>query len=168
MSFKTVTGAVLGTPHYISPEQAQGEKNVDGRSDIYSLGATLYHLLTGQVPFDGATALEILSKHVNTVLPNPLDLREDIPDAALHVLQRTMAKKPDDRYRDCGALIADLLEVSAGRTPKTNLISASLSTIAAPKKSIARKRPPTIRRVAPPGQSARHSMRASPWPPRSS
>ena len=73
VSFKTVTGAVLGTPHYISPEQAQGEKNVDGRTDIYSLGATLYHLVTGQVPFDGATALEILSKHVNTVLPNPQD-----------------------------------------------------------------------------------------------
>jgi serine/threonine protein kinase len=150
VSFKTVTGAVLGTPHYISPEQAQGEKNVDGRSDIYSLGATLYHLLTGQVPFDGATALEILSKHVNTVLPNPQDLREDIPDAAVHVLQRMMAKKPDDRYRDCGALIADLLDVSAGRTPKTNLISASLSTVAPSKKSMAKKRPPTIRRVAAP------------------
>jgi serine/threonine-protein kinase len=150
VSFKTVTGAVLGTPHYISPEQAQGEKNVDGRSDIYSLGATLYHLLTGQVPFDGATPLEILSKHVNTVLPNPQDLREDIPDAAVHVLQRMMAKKPDDRYRDCGALIADLLEVSAGRAPKTNLISASLSAIAPSKKSMARKRSPTIRRAAEP------------------
>ena len=148
VSFKTVTGAVLGTPHYISPEQAQGEKIVDGRSDIYSLGATLYQLLTGQVPFDGATALEILSKHVNTVLPNPQDLREEIPDAAVGVLQRMMAKKPDDRYRDCGLLITDLLEVSAGRTPKTNLISASLSSIGPSKKSMARKRPSTIRRVA--------------------
>src|SRR5436190_23000241 len=101
VSFKTVTGAVLGTPHYISPEQAQGEKNVDGRTDVYSLGATLYHLLTGKVPFDGATALEILSKHVNTVLPNPQDLREDIPDPAVHVLLRMMAKEPADRYRDC-------------------------------------------------------------------
>src|SRR5207244_1786688 len=148
VSFKTVSGAVLGTPHYISPEQAQGQKVVDGRSDIYSLGATLYHLLTGQVPFDGATALEILSKHVHTVLPHPQDLREDIPDAAVHVLLRMMAKKPEDRYHDCGALIADLLEVTAGRTPKTNLISPALSAVAAPKKSLLKKRPTTVRRPA--------------------
>src|SRR6185503_3912792 len=147
VSFKTVTGAVLGTPHYISPEQAQGEKNVDGRSDIYSLGATLYHLLTGQVPFDGQTALEILSKHVNTVLPNPQDLREDIPDSAVHVLLRMMAKEPRDRYPDCAQLIADLEEVTSGRTPKTHLLSAALTTIAPSKKSVvSKKRPPTIRR----------------------
>ena len=149
VSFKTVTGAVLGTPHYISPEQAQGEKNVDGRTDIYSLGATLYHLVTGQVPFDGATALEILSKHVNTVLPNPQDLREDIPDPVVHVLLRMMAKSPADRYPDCGALLADLSEVTNGRTPKTNVISAGLTTIAPSKRDkTPRKRPPTIRRVA--------------------
>ncbi|MBI3856619.1 MAG: serine/threonine protein kinase, partial [Planctomycetes bacterium] len=149
LSFKTVTGAVLGTPHYISPEQAQGEKNVDGRTDIYSLGATFYHLVTGRVPFDGATALEILSKHVNTVLPNPQDIREDIPDAAVHVLLRMMAKEPADRYPDCGALIADLEEASAGRTPKTAMISAALTTIApSAKRSIVKKRPPTIRRAA--------------------
>src|SRR6185436_549679 len=149
VSFKTVTGAVLGTPHYISPEQAQGEKNVDGRTDIYSLGATLYHLVTGQVPFDGATALEILSKHVNTVLPNPQDLREDIPDNAVHVLLRMMAKEPRDRYPDCAQLIADLEEVTSGRTPKTAVLSAALTTIAPSKKALhSKKRPPTIRRMA--------------------
>jgi serine/threonine-protein kinase len=149
VSFKTVTGAVLGTPHYISPEQAQGERNVDGRSDIYSLGASLYHLLSGRVPFDGQTALEILSKHVNTVLPNPQDLREGIPDALVQVLQRMMAKEPNDRYPDCGALIADLVEVNAGRTPKTKLISAALTTIAPSRKAPLKKRPSTIRRAAP-------------------
>jgi serine/threonine-protein kinase len=148
VSFKTVTGAVLGTPHYISPEQAQGEKNVDGRTDIYSLGATLYHLVTGQVPFDGATALEILSKHVNTVLPNPQDLREDIPDNAVHVLLRMMAKEPRDRYPDCAQLIADLEEVTSGRTPKTAVLSAALTTIAPSKKALhSKKRPATIRRM---------------------
>jgi serine/threonine protein kinase len=149
MSFKTVTGAVLGTPHYISPEQAQGEKHIDGRTDIYSLGATLYHLLTGQTPFDGATALEILSKHVNTQLPNPQDLREDLPDATVQVLERMMAKEPADRYPDCGALITDLEELVAGRTPKTQILEAARTTIAPSlRRSQIRKRPPTIRRVA--------------------
>jgi serine/threonine protein kinase len=149
LSFKTVTGAVLGTPHYISPEQAQGEKDVDGRTDIYSLGATLYHLLTGRTPFEGATALEILSKHVNTVLPNPQDLREEIPDPVVHILERMMAKEPRDRYRDCGMLIADLEEVTSGRTPKSQMIAPGLTTIApSAKRSTVRKRPSTLRRMA--------------------
>ncbi len=154
MSFKTVTGAVLGTPHYISPEQAQGEKRVDGRSDIYSLGATLYHLLTGKTPFEGATALEILSKHVNTRLPNPQDLQEEIPDPVVQVLERMMAKEPADRYRDCGELITDLTEVSSGRSPKSQMIAAALTTIApSARRAALRKRPPTIRRAATPSGS---------------
>lgn len=149
ISFKTVTGAVLGTPHYISPEQAQGEKKVDGRTDIYSLGATFYHLLTGKTPFEGTTVLEILSKHVNTVLPNPQDVREDIPDPVVQVLQRMMAKVPDDRYSDCGALIADLEEAIAGRTPKTQILDPARTTIAPPlrRSAIGKRRPPTLRRV---------------------
>src|SRR6185436_19298702 len=149
VSFKTVTGAVLGTPHYISPEQAQGEKNIDGRTDIYSLGATLYHLLTGQTPFDGATALEILSKHVNTQLPNPQDLREDLSDPVVQVLERMMAKEPHDRYADCAALITDLEEVAAGRAPKSQILDAARTTIAPPaRRAVLKKRPSTVRRTA--------------------
>ncbi|HEV3027728.1 MAG TPA: protein kinase, partial [Planctomycetota bacterium] len=148
LSFKTVTGAVLGTPHYISPEQAQGERDVDGRSDIYSLGATIYHLVTGRTPFDGATALEILSKHVNTVLPNPQDLREEIPDAVVHILERMMAKEAADRYRDCGELITDLVEAQEGRTPKSQMIAPALTSIApAARRAPLKKRPPTVRRA---------------------
>jgi serine/threonine protein kinase/Leucine-rich repeat (LRR) protein len=149
MSFKTVTGAVLGTPHYISPEQAQGERVVDGRSDIYSLGATLYHFLTGKTPFEGGTALEILSKHVHTVLPNPQDVKEGIPDPVVHVLERMMAKDPSDRYADCGELIAELVEASQGRTPKSTAIAAALTTIApSARRAPPKKRPASIRRQA--------------------
>jgi serine/threonine-protein kinase len=150
-SFKTVTGAVLGTPHYISPEQAKGEKEIDGRTDIYSLGATFYHLLTGQTPFDGATVLEILSKQVNTKLPNPQDLREEVSDPIVRVLERMMAKRPADRYPDCGTLIVDLEEVLAGREPKSQMISEGLSIIApaARRSSMPKRRSPSSTRRVP-------------------
>jgi serine/threonine-protein kinase len=72
-SFYTQANVALGTPHYISPEQARGEKDLDGRADIYSLGATLYHLVTGQTPFEGATPAIIMTKHLNEQLANPRD-----------------------------------------------------------------------------------------------
>jgi len=67
----TQTGIMMGTPHYVSPEQARGEKDVDIRSDIYSLGATLYHLVTGTTPFTGSTAAVVMSKHLSEELPWP-------------------------------------------------------------------------------------------------
>jgi serine/threonine-protein kinase len=154
LSFKTMTGAVLGTPHYISPEQAQGDKSVDGRSDIYSLGATLYHLLTGKTPFDGESALEILSKHVNTVLPNPQDVKDGIPDPVVHVLERMMAKAPSDRYRDCGELIPELIDASQGRTPKSEGIAPQLTTIApSVRRAGLKKRAMATRRATAPSSS---------------
>ncbi len=128
-SLQTVTGAILGTPHYMSPEQARGEKSIDARSDIYSLGATFYHLLTGSVPFEGTTALEILAKHVHQRLPDPREFRGDIPDGVVQVLQRMMAKDPCHRYRDAAALLVDLDEVAAGRPPKSERILAELTTL---------------------------------------
>jgi len=151
-SFTTVTGAVMGTPHYISPEQAQGDKGIDGRTDIYSLGSTFYHLLTGRTPFEGDSAVEIMYKHVHGVMPDPQDLKEDIPDAYVHVLRRMMAKSPADRYANCGDLLQDLDELQRGGTPKTVLLDSKKSTIAASKGRLS-KRPPTVRRVAAPAPS---------------
>ncbi|MCY3018740.1 MAG: serine/threonine-protein kinase [Planctomycetota bacterium] len=76
-SFYTQTGVAVGTPHYISPEQAKGEKSIDGRADIYSLGATFYHLVTGQTPFQASTPMAIMYKQINEQLPNPQDIVED-------------------------------------------------------------------------------------------
>ena len=126
-SFRTADGAVVGTPHYISPEQAAGEKQIDGRTDIYSLGATLYQLLTGDAPFAGSTTVEVLYQHVHSVLPNPQEKRPEIPDGVVQVLCRMMAKSPEDRYRDCGELIADLDELIGGKTPKTVILPAKSS-----------------------------------------
>ncbi|HYG73448.1 MAG TPA: protein kinase, partial [Planctomycetota bacterium] len=128
-SFQTQSGVALGTPHYISPEQAQGERNVDGRTDIYSLGASYYHLLTGQTPFKATTAAAVIMKHLTEQLPNPQDIRSEIPDEVVHVIERMMAKSPLDRYADCAELLADLELVAQGKAPSSHALEPAKSTI---------------------------------------
>jgi len=129
-SFATQTGVALGTPHYISPEQARGDKRIDGRTDIYSLGATFYHLVTGMTPFEGSTAAVIMLKHLNEQLINPQDIVEDLPDSVAHVIIRMMAKEPADRYRDCKELLDDLELVIDGKDPSSQAIDHGKSSVA--------------------------------------
>jgi serine/threonine-protein kinase len=129
-SFLTQSGVALGTPHYISPEQARGEKDLDGRADIYSLGATLYHLVTGDTPFHGSSAFEVVTKHLNEQLPDPRDLQEGIPEGVAHVIRRMMAKDRKHRYRNCAELLKDLERVVDGLEPSSEAIDASLSSVA--------------------------------------
>jgi serine/threonine protein kinase len=95
----TITGVVMGSPAYISPEQATGEKNLDIRSDIYSLGATLYHLLTGVVPYDGETPLHVMLKHMNDPLPDVRKVAPQVSEATRVLIMRMMAKKPEGRFQ---------------------------------------------------------------------
>ena len=129
-SFYTQTGVALGTPHYISPEQARGDRTIDGRADIYSLGATFYHLITGMTPFEGSTAAVIMTKHINEALTNPQDIVEDIPDGVAHVIMKMMAKEPADRYRDCKELLDDLELVTDGKMPSSRAIDVGKSSVA--------------------------------------
>jgi serine/threonine protein kinase len=99
---------LLGTPHYISPEQARGMKNLDGRADIYSLGVVLYELLVGQVPYTGDTAYSIIHDHIYTPLPMPSLINPDIPPAVEMVLYKSMEKDPEDRYATADAMVQDL------------------------------------------------------------
>ncbi len=103
----TQTGTSLGTPYYMSPEQIMDAKSVDLRSDVYSLGITLYHLVSGRVPYTG-TAFEVMAKHVQTALPPPKDYAPDLPDALCDVIKKMAAKKPGRRYQDYDLLLADL------------------------------------------------------------
>jgi serine/threonine protein kinase len=138
-TFRTVTGVSLGTPHYIAPEQARGDKGVDGRADIYSLGATYYHLVTGETPFHGTTAIELISQHLHKQIPDPRDVRDGIPDGVVHIIRRMMAKEPHDRYRDCGALITDLDLVLGGEHPSSQSLDAARSVVALPMAGDARE-----------------------------
>ena len=94
----TVTGAAVGTPTYMSPEQAVGEREIDGRSDIYSLGVIGYQMLTGRVPFTAGNPMALLLKHVGE-RPRPIAaMRPDAPAALRDALERALLKEPDDRW----------------------------------------------------------------------
>ena len=113
----TKTGRVLGTTDYVSPEQAMG-REVDARSDIYSLGILLYEMLTGDVPFKAETLVGVAMKHVNEPMPDVQRTRRDASSALAAVIDRSTAKEPKKRYPDMGAMLDDLegaLEVEVSR-----------------------------------------------------
>jgi serine/threonine-protein kinase len=103
----TATGEVLGSPGYISPEQAQGG-TLDLRSDIYSLGATFYHLVIGKTPFAATTAVAMIIKHMNEPLRPPCAVNTAVPFKLSAAIQKMMAKRPQDRFQDYDALIEEL------------------------------------------------------------
>jgi len=113
-------GGISGTPLYMSPEQARGLDNLDARSDIYSLGAVAYALLTGRPPFDGTSAMEVIIAHVRDEVERPTRLRADVPADLERVILRCLAKCPEDRFQDVEALEQALADcVAAGHwTPR--------------------------------------------------
>jgi hypothetical protein len=100
----TRDGSVIGTPDYVAPEQLEDPRNVDVRADLYSLGCTLYFLLTGSVPFPGGTLIQKLDKQRWTTAPAVNQLRPEVPPPVAAVVRRLMAKHPDDRYQSPGEL----------------------------------------------------------------
>jgi serine/threonine-protein kinase len=107
----TATGITLGTFDYISPEQARDPRLADTRSDIYSLGCTLFYMLAGQAPFAQGTALQKLLQHQSDRPPDLRNFRSDIPDSVSRVVRRMLAKAPADRHQTPIDLIADLAEI---------------------------------------------------------
>lgn len=98
----------VGTPHYMPYEQSVNGSLVDGRSDLFALGATLYHLLTGRVPFRGATPDELVSEKARGAYPPARELRPDVPESIDGILARTLAHDPRERFQTAGALVAAL------------------------------------------------------------
>ena len=103
----TQTGTVIGTSNYIAPEQASG-RSVDERTDIYSLGVVLFELLTGDVPFPGENFVAVAMRHVHEEPPSVLELRPDVPFRVAQVVERALAKDPDDRFPSMATMVAEL------------------------------------------------------------
>lgn len=103
----TITSNVMGSVHYTSPEQARGGYS-DEKSDIYSLGITMFEMLTGRVPFNGETTVAIAIKHIQEELPSPLEFVPEIPAAVEQIVMKCCQKSPDRRYQSMAELIEDL------------------------------------------------------------
>jgi beta-lactam-binding protein with PASTA domain/class 3 adenylate cyclase/tRNA A-37 threonylcarbamoyl transferase component Bud32 len=112
----TKTGFVVGTAHYLSPEQALGHPATP-RSDLYSLGVVLYEVLTGELPHDAETQVGIVMKHVSGRLQPPRDVNPEVPEELDAVVVRLLARDPEDRYRDAAEVIKDLERVQRGEHP---------------------------------------------------
>ncbi len=110
-------GKAYGTPYYISPEQIRGEINIDGRADIYGLGATFYHMVTGRVPFMANDPSEVMKKHLRQELVPPDHINTSLSNGVSEVIEVMMAKRKEDRYNNAEDLLADLQAVQAGQLP---------------------------------------------------
>ena len=120
-TFKTTTGTIMGTPRYMSPEQGKGE-NVDLRSDIYSLGATFYHLISGIPPFDSDNPVTLLMKHFSEPVKSIKQFNSDVPDKLCNVIYCMMAKSPSERYQDYTHLIVTLENLYTSKEEITSYV----------------------------------------------
>jgi len=114
---KTEKGKAYGTPYYISPEQIRGEIDIDGRADIYGLGATFYHLVTGRVPFMADDPADVMKKHLKEQLVPPDHINTSLSAGVSEVIEVMMAKRKKDRYSDVDELLIDLEAVKKGQSP---------------------------------------------------
>ena len=111
----TKTNVMMGTPAYLSPEQAKDAKHVDVRADIYSLGATLFEMLTGRIPYPGNSVYDIISKLHTAPVPNPCDFNPEVPPEIGKICMTMMAKKPANRYQSAAELLDVLAKCRAHR-----------------------------------------------------
>jgi serine/threonine-protein kinase len=107
-------GKAYGTPYYISPEQIRGEVSITPAADIYSLGATLYHMVTGAVPFEGKSPSDVMHKHLKTDLTPPDHVNPKLSAGISQIIEMMMAKDPRRRYQSCADLLVDLRALRKG------------------------------------------------------
>lgn len=120
---------LIGTPTFMSPEQAAGKEDLTPATDQYSLGICLYHMVTARVPFDARTALAVVQMQISEIPPDPRALRPDLPDLAARVIERMLAKEPADRFENCmaaGLAFENALEGSGLVRLRTGRIPNSL------------------------------------------
>ena len=114
---ETEAGKAYGTPYYISPEQIRGEIDIDFRADIYSLGCTMYHMVTGRPPFEGDTPSAVMHKHLKQPLVPPDHINTSLSSGIGEVIETAMAKNREDRYASTEDMLEDIWSVRRGEAP---------------------------------------------------
>lgn len=120
----TASGMVVGTPHYFAPEQGT-DGDIDHRVDVYALGVVFYEMITGQLPFDDPSTVAVIAKHINAPIPDPCEIRPELPPACTALIRRVLAKDRDERIPDMLTFIAELetvLESKAGRDDEGTIL----------------------------------------------
>src|SRR5688572_7058408 len=123
-------GKAYGTPYYISPEQIRGDVDIDFRADIYSLGATMYHLVTGRPPFEAETPSAVMHKHLRTPLKPPDHVNPELSAGISEIIEVAMAKNRDERYASTEDMLEDLRLVRGGEAPRHAKRVANLDALA--------------------------------------
>ncbi len=152
VSALTLSGCVVGTPHYMAPEQIGARKNMDNRVDIYALGCVAYRTLCGKVPFDGPTSYSILEKHVYEAIPEPTMAEPSIPEAVAEVIKRMLSKGASGRYGTAGQVAEAFQRAMQGEPePPDPLVLG----VARTRKSSSTTRRPSTKSYSPPQPQAR-------------
>ncbi len=115
-SMITQTGDIMGSPIYISPERLRDPHTIDHRTDVYSLGATLFHLVTGKIPYEGSSAV-IMARHLTDAAPDPRDINPKLDEGISRIIMKMMAKEVGDRYQTMEEVETAFEEYQAGRAP---------------------------------------------------
>jgi serine/threonine-protein kinase len=123
-------GKAYGTPYYISPEQIRGDVDIDFRADIYSLGATLYHLVTGRPPFEGETPAAVMHKHLKQPLVPADHINTNLSAGIGEIIDVAMAKKREERYASTEDMLEDLRAVAKHQPPQHARRAIDLDSLA--------------------------------------
>ena len=163
----TLTGGnILGTPAYMSPEQVQGDKEIDGRSDIYSMGVILYQMLTGNAPYQATTPARVMMMHILEPVPQILQANKGLPVAIQSVLEKAMAKEPADRYASSTEMAATLDGILFNTTPprsEATMVTPAGTKVGAEKTRVERRAAPTAIGVQPVAVPKKKSVPVVGW-----
>ena len=123
---------IAGTPNYMSPEQAGCSPDLDFHTDMYSLGATLYHMVTGQEPFAGEDAMTVLDAQQSRQIPHPRDINPNVTAGCAQIIMKLMMKDPKHRYRTWSSAATEMAKLASGKIVVPKFPAAAVSTVAAP------------------------------------
>jgi len=125
----TISHSLIGTPQYCAPEQARGEPHVDCRADIYALGATLYHYISGQAPFADTSGSSAMKRSLTDFIPDLLDSHPDVSEYVAWLIEKMMAKNRNERQNNWHEVLDDIDEVMEGRLPRSAPLPLCASTM---------------------------------------